>query len=402
MSNDPDGTNPPPHDAPPQPTSPALEPLRSSEPASSENDTVAYDGEAGKLFGMGLGIAILSLITLGFYRFWGKTRIRRYLWSRVSLMKDRFEYTGTGKELFLGFLIALTVLIPLGAASYAIEFFLAGKSVFMYSAATIAQYAVIMFLIGYATFRARRYRLSRTVLRGIRFWQTGSSAGYALRWMGYLALTVITLGIARPVGDAALYRYMMGHTWFGSRNFEADGSAGAMMGRWILCLVLMPFTLGLSLLWYSAFRIRYLTSWTRYQGLALSLPVTFGNLFRIYLPYILVMLALLAIYFGTILGATLPMIFQGASMDPETLMSGNFVWVSVASTVAAIVVFGLISPVLSLVLLTHRMMRLIAERLAFEGRVDLDAVMQVAAEQPKRGEGLADALDIGGGLEVGL
>ena len=106
----------------------------------------------------------------------------------------------------------------------------------------------------------------------------------------------------------------------------------------------------------------------------------------------------LALHFGV----NLPSIFQGEALDPESWFGENFVLVSAASTVAAIVIFGLISPVLSLVLLTHRMMRLIARRLAFEGRVDLDAVMQVAAEQPKPGEGLADALDIGGGLEVGL
>ncbi len=398
MSNDTNGANPLAPNAPPRPTSPAQEPLGSSGPAPYECDAVIYDGKAGKLFGMGLRIALLSLITLGFYRFWGKTQVRRYLWSRLCLMGDRFEYTGTGKELFLGFLIVLTVLIPLGAASFATEFFLAGESAFMYGAATSTQYAVIMFLIGYATFRARRYRLSRTILRGIRFWQTGSSVGYALRWIGYVALTVVTLGIARPIGDAALYRYIMGHTWFGSRNFEADGVAGAMMGRWILCLLLVPFTLGLSLLWYSAFKIRYLTSRTRYQGLALSLPVTFGNLCRIYLPYILVMIVLSALFFATIFGAMLLAILQGAATDPETLMGAN----SVIATVAAILIFGLISPILSLVLITHRMMRLIAERLAFEGHIDLDAVMQVAAEQPKRGEGLADALDIGGGLEVGL
>jgi hypothetical protein len=70
--------------------------------------------------------------------------------------------------------------------------------------------------------------------------------------------------------------------------------------------------------------------------------------------------------------------------------------------VTVIVIFALITPVLSLVLVTHRMIRLVAERLAFDGRVDLDAVMQVAAERPKYGEGLADALDVGGGLEVGL
>ncbi len=398
MSDDTDGANPLAPNTLPRPTSPAQQPLGSIGPASYDGDAVIYDGKAGKLFGMGLRIAILSLITLGFYRFWGKTQVRRYLWSRLSLMGDRFEYTGTGKELFLGFLIVLTVLVPLGAVSYATEFFLAGESAVMYGTATSAQYTVIMFLIGYATFRARRYRLSRTVLRGIRFWQTGSSVGYAFRWIGYVALTVVTLGIARPVGDAALYRYIMGHTWFGSRNFEADGVAGAMMGRWILCLLLLPFTLGLSLLWYSAFKVRYLTSRTRYQGLALSLPVTFGNLLRIYLPYILVIIVLLALFFATVFGAIFLAILQGAATDPETLMGAN----SSIATVAAIVIFGLISPVLSLVLITHRMMRLIAERLAFEGHVDLDAVMQVAAEQPKRGEGLADALDIGGGLEVGL
>ena len=163
-------------------------------------------------------------------------------------------------------------------------------------------------------------------------------------------------GIARPVGDAALYRYMMGHTWFGNRNFEADGTAGAMMGRWILCLLLAPFTFGLSLLWYSAFRMRYLTSWTRYQGLTLSLPVTYGNLCRIYLPYILVMIGLLAIYSGALFAAILPSIFQGEQLDPGSWFGENFVLVSAASTVAAIVIFGLISPVLSLVLLTHRMM----------------------------------------------
>ena len=33
------------------------------------------------------------------YRFWGKTRVRRYLWGRVSFQGDRAEYTGTGREL---------------------------------------------------------------------------------------------------------------------------------------------------------------------------------------------------------------------------------------------------------------------------------------------------------------
>ena len=354
------------------------------------------------LFGMGLTIAFLSLITLGFYRFWGKTQIRRYLASRIGIMGDRFEYTGTGKELFLGFLIASAVLIPLGAASYGIGLFLPGKSAVIHFTVTGLQYSVILFLIGYATFRARRYRLSRTVLRGIRFWQTGSNVDYALNMMGYTVLTIVTLGIARPVGDIALYRYQMQHTWFGSQKFEFDGRAAPMMGKWILALVLMPFTLGLSLLWYAAFRMRYLQSQTRYQGIRFSLPVTFGNLVRIYLPYALVMMVLFAIFCGAIFAVVMPTFASGQVVDMQSWMQANGMVLYGVSIGAAFVVFGLIAPIAQLIMLTHRFIRLVADRLEFIGEFDLDAVMQSAAERPHSGEGLADALDIGGGLEVGI
>jgi uncharacterized membrane protein YjgN (DUF898 family) len=67
---------------------------------------LAYDGTTRELFRIWLEITLLTLATLGFYRFWGRTRIRRYLWSRISLAGDRFEYDGTGGELFRRFLLA--------------------------------------------------------------------------------------------------------------------------------------------------------------------------------------------------------------------------------------------------------------------------------------------------------
>ena len=371
-------------------------------PISAQEAAITYDAKVRRLFGMGLTIAFLSLITLGFYRFWGKTQIRRYLASRISIMGDRFEYTGTGKELFLGFLIALAVLIPLGAASYGIELITAGKSAVTQFTAMGLQYAFILFLIGYATFRARRYRLSRMVLRSIRFWQTGSNVGYALRMVGYLALTMATLGIARPVGDIALYRYQMQHTWFGSQKFEFDGRAGPMMGKWILSLALVPFTLGLSLIWYAAFRMRYLQSQTRYQGIGFSLAVTFGNLVRIYSLYALVMTVLFGFFYGAIFAVVMPTIVQDQAVDAQSWMQANAMVLYGVGIGAAFVVFGLIAPIVQLLMLTHRFIRLVANRLEFIGDVDLHTIMQSAAERPQSGEGLADALDFGGGLEVGI
>lgn len=359
--------------------------------------TITYDGQAGTLFGLGTKIALLSLLTLGFYRFWGKTRVRRYLASRISLMGDRFEYTGTGKELFLGFMIALAVLIPLGVASYTIDFFLTGKLLALHIIVSTLQYGFILFLIGYATFRARRYRLSRTMLRGIRFWQTGSNVGYALRMMGYFALTIITLGIARPIGDIALYRYLLQHTWFGSQNFEFEGRAGDMMGKWILSLLLAPLTLGLSLIWYAAYRMSYVNSQTRYQGVQFSLSVKMSDLIRIYTPYALALTILFAISSIAVAAfyKEIPLPMGGYSPFH------TFVFYAVAVSLVFFF-FGVVAPVLKLVLLTHKFVGLIAERLTLTGDTDLNTIMQSAAERPESGEGLADALDIGGGLEVGI
>jgi uncharacterized membrane protein YjgN (DUF898 family) len=51
--------------------------------------------------------AVLLMFTLGLYRFWLTTDVRRYLWSNTELAGESFEYDGTAYELLLGFLIAL-------------------------------------------------------------------------------------------------------------------------------------------------------------------------------------------------------------------------------------------------------------------------------------------------------
>ena len=71
----------------------------------------AYDGDMPSFAWLVIRNTLLTMITVGIYRFWAKTRIRQYLWSRISLLDDRFEYTGRGRELFFGFLIVLFVFV---------------------------------------------------------------------------------------------------------------------------------------------------------------------------------------------------------------------------------------------------------------------------------------------------
>src|SRR6185369_2750814 len=52
----------------------------------------------------------LMVLTLSWSRFWGRTRLRRYLWSHFSVLGDRFEYRGRGLELLIGFVLVLAML----------------------------------------------------------------------------------------------------------------------------------------------------------------------------------------------------------------------------------------------------------------------------------------------------
>ncbi|MGB0797738.1 MAG: DUF898 family protein, partial [Planktomarina sp.] len=72
--------------------------------------SVSFHVDTGRLFWLAIKTTLLTVITLGVYRFWARTRIRRYIWSAIRPGGDEFEYTGTGLEKFLGFLLAVVIL----------------------------------------------------------------------------------------------------------------------------------------------------------------------------------------------------------------------------------------------------------------------------------------------------
>ena len=89
-------------------------PQTSGSPKSSSQIEISW--KVTPAFRIHIVNVLLSICTLGFILFWGKTRIRKYMTSHLTLQKDRLEYTGTGKELFIGFLKALLIYLPLVTA----------------------------------------------------------------------------------------------------------------------------------------------------------------------------------------------------------------------------------------------------------------------------------------------
>ena len=89
-------------------------PVTSADPAPSAVDgqerQLFFHGSGGSLLGIQIVNVFLTLITLGVYHFWGKVRVRSYLFSGSEFDGDRFAYHGTGKELLIGSLKAGLVL----------------------------------------------------------------------------------------------------------------------------------------------------------------------------------------------------------------------------------------------------------------------------------------------------
>jgi hypothetical protein len=187
---------------------------------------------------------LLSIVTLGIYRFWYITHLRRQLWRRSALAGSNFEYTGTVKEIFIGFLIMLAILAPL----YALSFVAQLDSGVIGIVANLVFVFGLFFFIGFATFRARRYRLTRTLWRGIRFGQTGSATAYSLRAMGWSLLCMLTLLLALPFFRASQERYRVGNTWYGDRKFECRASGGIMLLPFLI-LIAVAFAPAVSAFW---------------------------------------------------------------------------------------------------------------------------------------------------------
>ncbi|MGC1776720.1 MAG: DUF898 family protein [Xanthobacteraceae bacterium] len=180
--------------------------------------------------------ATLELITAGFYRFWLATDMRRMLWSGTFIEDDAAEYTGTAKELLIGFLFAIAILAPIY-----LVYFLIGIEV--ERAKAFASIPLILFFYAFgqfAIFRARRYRATRTVWRGVRFWMSGSGWAYSWRACLWSLLALVTLGLAFPWRESALERYKMRHLHYGDLpgRFEGTGWNLFKHGCWIWLSVL--------------------------------------------------------------------------------------------------------------------------------------------------------------------
>ena len=150
---------------------------------------------------------------------------------------------------------------------------------------------------------------------------------------------------------------------------------------------LFLYILAIPALWaiYSAKELRTLANYTRFDGAQFKLNATWANV--IWLAIGNFMIVLIAILIG--MGFISALLFGLANSGLEK----STVAVILAAFSVLIVYQGVWA--LSRPLITQRNIAFIIKRLKLDGAIDLARIRQSVAAQPKRGEGLADAFDLG-------
>jgi uncharacterized membrane protein YjgN (DUF898 family) len=205
-------------------------------PAPASAPQVRFTGDTRAYWRLQLRGALLLAATLGIYRFWLATDVRRFLWANTEVAGEPLEYTGTATELLVGFLIAIAILVPLNLV-IAIAALGAGD---LGGLVSILALPLLFFLGQFAIYRARRYRLTRTVYRGVRCHQDGSALRYAVCAVFWWSLVVLTLGLVYPFALSRLERFKLRHTYFGDLQGRFEGSGFRLLLRglpmWLLLI----------------------------------------------------------------------------------------------------------------------------------------------------------------------
>jgi hypothetical protein len=390
-----------------------------------------YVGQKGPLFWLALKSSILTVLTLGFYRFWMKTRLRRYYWSAIRPGGVPLEYTGTGTEKLMGFLITVVFLAFYIGVFNLLLMFVSYSLLSDNFAAYFSSFLGLIPIYFYAQYRARRYILARTRWRGVRFGTDTVAWGYAWRAMLHWGLTLLTLGLLLPRQVFLLEKFRTDHTWFGQERFYQSGKWTMLLKPavhfyigLVLCVLgglggyfIEPAAFGLLSIGYPwllvgwvHFRVAGFRVMTKHKVLGAEVlfraqPKTWTVIKTYILGGLLVSFIMWLVLFGVLF-----VIIGGLTLiDPALMKNGgagqmfepggggmpaSFIALIAFSYFTVFIFWG----VLGQVFITLPIMRHYAETLAIGNSHHLVGITQRPRDEFAEAEGFAEALDIGAAI----
>lgn len=380
------------------------------------------------LFWLAFKTGILTVLTLGFYRFWMKTRLRRWYWSAIRIGGIPLEYVGDPIEKLLGFLVAVVILaFYIGVVNLLLMF--ASFALFQGNfAAYLLSFLGVIPIWFYAQYRARRYVLARTRWRGLRFGLEPAAWGYAWRSLLYWGLTLVSAGLLWPLMTFRLEQYKTDRTSWGTARLTQGGRWTMLYpsAKWLFigiiaglataviafssspdnallpglaAILVLPF----GLVYYRVDSLRRLTETKKMQEITLKMRPSSLRVFGIYVGGYLFAGILLGLIMGLVFFVTIGAFLGTAenfgtdTFDPEILFQGNHP-VLIAIGVATYFAVFLLWSVLMQTYVTMPIMRHYASVLELHGADNIKDIRQRPRDEHIEAEGFAEALDVGASI----
>jgi len=356
---------------------------------------LVYDGRIGELYRIFLVNLLLTIVTLGIWRFWATTRIRRYLWSRTSSGGERFEYDGTGGQLFVGFLIAIGLVVALFVVAFLLSIALHAISPFLAVVPIFLAYFAIFVLAFGAPFSAQRYRLNHTIWRGIRGGMEGSMVTYGLRAVGYYLAAAFTLYQLLPWAWLRLTERRVNASSFGTLRFSCHCRAGQVYLRFLFTFLAIV-VLGCAVFGTFALLERPLFALMTQQHDRFAQQILIRRLtiplFAAYLVFglgaTLISASFQAVFYRHVTGNTA----LGALRFSSDVVTMDLVKLTVGNVLILVFTLGFGLPII-----IHRNAMFSTTHLLAEGALDLDQIGQSTQTVSRFGEGMFQTLDAGAG-----
>ena len=361
--------------------------MQGSHDTEGADSAFVFEGNWKDFARIALPNLLLTIVTLGIYRFWATARERRYLWSRTRFVDEHLEWAGTGKELFFGFVIVMVLFgVPYFGVTFLAQAMIARGYEAIGAALGLLAVASIFYLGGVAKFRGLRYRLSRTRWRGIRGGSDNNGFVYGLSYMWKTIVGWLPIGLAIPWSMTSLWNERWNKMSFGPFAFEADAESGGVFARFLL-FYLAPFVLFAGGLFMAGMGMLAGYGIGGEDGVQIGGFIgVIGLILFFYLGLGLIAVAFYAKFYREVVGATrwreLHFSFEASTLDWVKLLIGDALLV--------VFTFGI-----GFVFLSYRHWKFFMTHLEAGGEILLDELTQSTTRTAKHGEGLLDAFDMG-------
>lgn len=216
------------------------------------NPTLHYEGSGLTLFFYFLKYLVFTVLTLGVYHFWGKTRIRQYLCSNIYFKNIALKYTAVPLDIFIAVVKFLFVIVAIKIVTL-LTGWIPGIGWLIALIASVFFISITPFAI----YLSRNYKFKNTFWGEVNFFLSKDIKGFVLIFLRDTLILILTLGLYLPWFINNYFRALNLRSRFGDQKFSYNGKGIDLILDCSLFAILTPVTFGVYAIWFYITLKRY-------------------------------------------------------------------------------------------------------------------------------------------------